>query len=67
METHQTKTIHQFSTTSPRAALAIERLLRDPKCILLLELFDRLRTPKRKNVLLRVAGYMAEKYLPWAT
>jgi len=60
MEKHQRKTIHQITTTSPRAAWAMERILKDPKCAELLRLFLRLQTARRRNTLLRVAAYLAE-------
>jgi hypothetical protein len=59
METHRKKTIYQFTTSSERVARAIEQVLNDHKCAQLLALFERLKTPKRRNTLLRVAGYMA--------
>lgn len=59
METHHKKTIYQFTTSSERVARAIEQVLNDHKCAQLLALFERLKTPKRRNTLLRVAGYMA--------
>jgi hypothetical protein len=60
MEKHQRKTIHQITTTSRRAAWAMERILKDPKCAELLRLFLRLQTARRRNTLLRVAAYLAE-------
>lgn len=61
MDQHHKKTIYQFTTSSPRVARAIEMLLKDHRCIELLALFARLQTPRRRNTLLRVAGYLGER------
>jgi|GEM_PF-5533326 len=61
MEQHHKKTIYQFTTSSPRVARAIEMILKDHRCIELLALFARLQTPRRRNTLLRVAGYLGER------
>lgn len=60
MEKHQHKMIHRFTTSSPRAAWAMECILKDPKCAELLRLFLWLKSARRRNTLLRVAGYLAE-------
>ena len=60
MEQHHKKTIYQFTTSSSRVAWAIERIIKDPKSTELLRLFLRLQTARRRNTLLRVAGYLAE-------
>ncbi len=61
MEKHHKKTIYQFTISSPRVARAIEMLLKDHRSIELLALFARLQTPRRRNTLLRVAGYLGER------
>lgn len=67
MEQHHKKTIYQFTTSSPRVARAIEMILKDHRCIELLTLFARLQTPRRRNTLLRVAGYLGERPLKTQT
>ena len=54
MEKHQKKTIYQYTTSSERTARAVE----DPKAATLLLLFANIKGSKRKNVVLRVAGYL---------
>ena len=58
MEKHQKKTIYQYTTSSERTARAVELLLKDPKTVTLLLLFANIKGSKRKNVVLRVAGYL---------
>lgn len=53
-------TLHQFTTSSESIARAIHILQNDPRSRDLLTLFARLKSPKRRNILLRMARYLTE-------